>query len=83
MEDNNGGDILWDPATHIWELEGKEDCLRKHWVEHKQKIAEEVVDSASENTSTSTTVWRRPEIKLCTVQLKLFPRATEGAGAKN
>jgi hypothetical protein len=69
------------PGYLYWEPERKEENLRKHWFEHEQKIAEGV-DSASENTSTSTTVRRRPEIKLCTVQLKIFPWASKRADAK-
>jgi hypothetical protein len=81
MEYDNGGDVLWFRVTHIWGLERKEESLRKDWVEHVQKIAEGV-GSASENTSASITVRRRPEKKFCTVQFKIFPRATEGAAAR-
>jgi hypothetical protein len=56
------------PGYSYLGLERKEESLRKDWVEHVQKIAEGV-GSASENTSTSITVRRRPEIKLYTVQL--------------
>jgi hypothetical protein len=77
------GTVLWDRVTNIWELKKRKESLRKRWFEHEQKIAEEGVDSASENISTSITAWRRAEIKLCIVQLKLFFRVTGGAAARN